>query len=1150
MLKLSSITKALTEAINAAPDVDSLSKTLGPCSVDPRIVQEYGTTHSATCVAYDPMQRLLAVGVDTGVKVLGADGLSVLLATRHHLEPAKIVRFARSVGRVVRVSVESGICVWDLKSQTLLASTRWQSEVTAIVGLRRSNFLMVGDADGVSAIATVRPGSPLGALVPHAYAVDTDQAIGVRAWERGVSSSSDDATHMHDSSCSGNPTAVGTSKSPVVAIEPQPGFETARVLLAFANNRLTLWDLHAKKCAAVNVAMNGSAGTEIGELRCATWVGRGGGVLATGHDAGVVCVWQVPAIGKPGSLRRNAAQITLSNVFHPQPGDNLHERMPVRGVVARAFGTAGGAMAGGVSGAHHKRSASGVQNESKGTAEENPAIGVLACVGGEEPGALDFAVLVPMAGDSNGKQEGPRGPSLPCAPRTSQAATLPYYGPVTSLALASPPFREETTAAIFTLSEGGQIHVHDARLVGGANYPVDAAHAPVPDDTRGVENSAYSVSAEVSTSDVTAVGSARNPLPVEEIGQAMPRLAARCAPAGTAASPGLLKSFATEIANAANARRALHETWGDAWPLTGGAPDDAGRWFKGSAAPRNVLAAAAADGGGVHVCVEGVGRFVPVALASPGPNAGMSPRDRAMTQCHLACGGAMLIIGRACGAVEVHVARALAAAGAGPENDRVTIRMLDGGLDLKQPVLDTTSRNSTAGYRLVGELGVHSSRVTCIETFIANDRSFLCVGDASGVVSVSDLKQGVLRFAASPFAGGAGDTEGVAAAAFCAPVVGTVSFELENEGVGFLDRSLSGSDARIENDCENTTPSPQTQNAFHGAEMLTLVSTGSALAFVSVASGEVLGKPCRPKTPSVALAVAPLDAFGASIRSARRGDRGTLRRLDHGLAPGSNWFWFTQDDPRSESAAGDTKHDHPTPPSHESLTALVAVASREALRVYPANGAIRGERHTLKKATASEPLIGAALVTPRGAEDTGTGDGDEGGAMTHRHASAFAAVTAHGRVLVWALPGLALLASVGKYFPFTTFRLPVCPYETDTFVFISQGRCRRCPARTRRASGWTAAVLFSRSGAAARRWRNSHWRCPPGVRKPDRKVASCFGTRTSRPPRTRRTKPRRSRRLTRARRSNRNTRRRFRIALFPTTQLMESKSMQLHPIQN
>ena len=32
-----------------------------------------------------------------------------------------------------------------------------------------------------------------------------------------------------------------------------------------------------------------------------------------------------------------------------------------------------------------------------------------------------------------------------------------------------------------------------------------------------------------------------------------------------------------------------------------------------------------------------------------------------------------------------------------------------------------------------------------------------------------------------------------------------------------------------------------------------------------------------------------------------------------------------------------------------------------------------------------------------------------------------------------ALPGVA-----GKYFPITTFRLPDCPYQTDTFFFISQ----------------------------------------------------------------------------------------------------------------
>jgi len=35
-------------------------------------------------------------------------------------------------------------------------------------------------------------------------------------------------------------------------------------------------------------------------------------------------------------------------------------------------------------------------------------------------------------------------------------------------------------------------------------------------------------------------------------------------------------------------------------------------------------------------------------------------------------------------------------------------------------------------------------------------------------------------------------------------------------------------------------------------------------------------------------------------------------------------------------------------------------------------------------------------------------------------------------------PSASLRDGCGKYFPFTTFRLPDCPYETDTFFFISQ----------------------------------------------------------------------------------------------------------------
>ena len=37
---------------------------------------------------YDPVQRLLVVGVDTGAKVVGGGGLEALLHTPHHVEPA------------------------------------------------------------------------------------------------------------------------------------------------------------------------------------------------------------------------------------------------------------------------------------------------------------------------------------------------------------------------------------------------------------------------------------------------------------------------------------------------------------------------------------------------------------------------------------------------------------------------------------------------------------------------------------------------------------------------------------------------------------------------------------------------------------------------------------------------------------------------------------------------------------------------------------------------------------------------------------------------------------------------------------------------------------------------------------------------------
>jgi len=87
----------------------------------------------------------------------------------------------------------------------------------------------------------------------------------------------------------------------------------------------------------------------------------------------------------------------------------------------------------------------------------------------------------------------------------------------------------------------------------------------------------------------------------------------------------------------------------------------------------------------------------------------------------------------------------------------------------------------------------------------------------------------------------------------------------------------------------------------------------------------------------------------------------------------------------------------------------------------------------VKKVSPDEPLVAAALVVPGSADclndfrshAAGAGDGSESGSGSRSGSglyqdarpAAFAAVSSHGRLLIWALPGLVPLASVGPLPP-------------------------------------------------------------------------------------------------------------------------------------
>ena len=248
------------------------------------------------------------------------------------------------------------------------------------------------------------------------------------------------------------------------------------------------------------------------------------------------------------------------------------------------------------------------------------------------------------------------------------------------------------------------------------------------------------------------------------------------------------------------------------------------------------------------------------------------------------------MVGRACGSVEVHVA-ALESGGNKQKNERSPfesgeqkglIRQLDSGLDLasaggvgSHPPGDESGTESR-GYALVAELGVHAAAVTSIVTDATC--SLLCVGDASGVVSLTDLTNGLMLTNTRVFTG---DGEGVGSMTLCPPILGTgpkIDKNLDHsEGSGTIggdteegeDGKGVGEEAETSREVDKP-PASFPPSRFPGAEVLCVASTKSAVVFLDTALGKC-HKTTSPKTPSLALAVAPLTVSGTVAASVMTG---------------------------------------------------------------------------------------------------------------------------------------------------------------------------------------------------------------------------------------------------------------------------------------
>ncbi|CAN6874815.1 unnamed protein product [Brassica oleracea] len=283
--------------------------------LDPHIVSHYGIPSTASLLAFDPIQCLLAVGtLDGRIKVIGGDNIEAILSSPKQL-PFKNLEFIENQGFLVSISNDNEIEVWDLDLRKTASSLLWESNITAFSILHGTGYMYVGDEYGM--VSVVKYNADEGKLVQLPYYVPTDAL----AEAAGLSSPID---------------------YPVVGLISQPSSRGTRLLIAFSNGLLFLWDASEDRVVLVrgnkDLPMEGKTandsleashdelsdleldGKEISSL---CWASADGSVLAVGYVDGDILFWDFSE-GQKGKASNHAVKLQLSSAEKRLPVIVMH----------------------------------------------------------------------------------------------------------------------------------------------------------------------------------------------------------------------------------------------------------------------------------------------------------------------------------------------------------------------------------------------------------------------------------------------------------------------------------------------------------------------------------------------------------------------------------------------------------------------------------------------------------------------------------------------------------------------------------------------------------------------------------------------------------------------------------------------------------
>ncbi|KAF9596445.1 hypothetical protein IFM89_011274 [Coptis chinensis] len=287
--------------------------------LNPRVEIHYGIPSTASILAFDPFQRLLAIGtLDGRIKVIGGDNIEGLLISPNSL-PFKSLEFLHNQGFLVSVSNGNDVEVWDLENRCLTSYLQWECNITAFSVISSTCFMFIGDEYG--SMSVLKYDAEEGKLLQLPYHVPSSSISDVT----GVSLPS------HES---------------IVAVLPQPCTSGNRVLIAYGNGLIILWDVIEAQVVLVkgnkdlqledDVFADSPANHEAPdpqldhiqeekEISSICWASSNGSILAVGYVDGDIMLWN---ISSSSSTNNQRAGRSFNGVVKLQLSSN-ERRIPV-----------------------------------------------------------------------------------------------------------------------------------------------------------------------------------------------------------------------------------------------------------------------------------------------------------------------------------------------------------------------------------------------------------------------------------------------------------------------------------------------------------------------------------------------------------------------------------------------------------------------------------------------------------------------------------------------------------------------------------------------------------------------------------------------------------------------------------------------------